>query len=397
MFRASSYDEKLVAEALMFRVSSYDEKLVARLFTGYQPNGWVPRGPRRCAILLGQVVVVGDVMCCKSRGMVSVADRCRSKAGCTTRIEVLGAQHRPMWMESDLCQQIANMRQSLLDEEMLDHHYKTLEMLSDKNHPNFAEEVVTMYFADYTKLLVSIEQTLDKLPHNFVVLDKYLHKLKGSSGSIGAKQIWATINEMRDRLNERDIEGSKTVLEQLKKDHDNLRGRIEPYFQMLRQVRSSETAQQPKQGKYIARMESDLHQQIANMRQSLFDEEILGDYYETLEMLSDKDHPNFAEEVVTMYFADSAEPLVTIEQALYLYKLKGSSASIGAKQIWTTVNEMRDRLKERDIEGSKTVLQQLKKDHDNFRGRIEPYFQMLRQVGSLETTQQPKQGKMSGL
>ncbi|GMN50624.1 hypothetical protein TIFTF001_019778 [Ficus carica] len=187
-------------------------------------------------------------------------------------------------MESDLHQQIANMRQSLFDEvfsltfsielicsfhfilirqsewsiekslflklqEILGDYYKTLEMLSDKYHPNFAEEVVTMYFTDSTERLVTIEQALDKSPLNFDVLDRYLYKLKGSSASIGAKQVWATINEMRDRLKERDIEGSKTVLEQLKKDHDNFRGRIEPYFQMLRQVGSSETSQQLKQEK----------------------------------------------------------------------------------------------------------------------------------------------------
>ncbi|EXB59765.1 Histidine-containing phosphotransfer protein 4 [Morus notabilis] len=152
-------------------------------------------------------------------------------------------------MESNnnsLRQQIADMRQSLFDEEMLDRHYRTVEELSDKDHPNFAEEVMTMYFRDSTKLIAIFENALENAPFNFIVLDKYLHQLKGSSASIGAKKVWEKINEMRDCLRERDIEGTRTVLQQLKKEHDNLRGRIEPYFRMLRQVGPSEIAQRPK-------------------------------------------------------------------------------------------------------------------------------------------------------
>ena len=47
-----------------------------------------------------------------------------------------------------------------LMQEMLDSYYATVEQLEDKNNPNFAEEVMTMYFRDSTKLIAILEQAL---------------------------------------------------------------------------------------------------------------------------------------------------------------------------------------------------------------------------------------------
>ncbi|KAF4390042.1 hypothetical protein F8388_002984, partial [Cannabis sativa] len=71
-------------------------------------------------------------------------------------------------MESNpLRQQIANMRQSLFDEvgwlklqKMLDEHYLIVEQLEDKNNPNFAEDIMAMYFRDSTQLIANLEQAL---------------------------------------------------------------------------------------------------------------------------------------------------------------------------------------------------------------------------------------------
>ncbi|XP_060964690.1 pseudo histidine-containing phosphotransfer protein 5-like isoform X2 [Cannabis sativa] len=127
-------------------------------------------------------------------------------------------------MESNpLRQQIANMRQSLFDEKMLDEHYLIVEQLEDKNNPNFAEDIMAMYFRDSTQLIANLEQALEKEKphHDFIVMEKQLYQLAGSSARM------------------------KTTLQQVKKEHEKLRGRIEPYFQLLRQVGPVETAQRP--------------------------------------------------------------------------------------------------------------------------------------------------------
>ncbi|XP_062090898.1 pseudo histidine-containing phosphotransfer protein 5-like isoform X2 [Humulus lupulus] len=123
---------------------------------------------------------------------------------------------------------------------------------------------------------------------------------------------------------------------------------------------------------------SPLRQQIATMRQSLFDEKMLDEHYLIVEQLEDENNPNFAEEIMTMYFRDSTQLIANLEQAF-----------IGANQVSIEVNQMRKCTREHDIERMKTTLQQVKKEHEKLRGRIEPYFQLLRQVGPVETAQRP--------
>ncbi|KAF3442976.1 hypothetical protein FNV43_RR16894 [Rhamnella rubrinervis] len=122
-----------------------------------------------------------------------------------------------------LRQQIASMRQSLFDEGILDNHYMQLENLEDNDNPNFAEEVMSLYCRDSTKIIASLHQALEKPgPLDVNKLDKLLHQLKGGSAR------------------------TKSMFQQLQKEHDTLRARIEPYFQLLRQVGPCETAQRPK-------------------------------------------------------------------------------------------------------------------------------------------------------
>ncbi|KAM6583271.1 hypothetical protein CsatB_010273 [Cannabis sativa] len=151
-------------------------------------------------------------------------------------------------MESNpLRQQIANMRQSLFDEKMLDEHYLIVEQLEDKNNPNFAEDIMAIFNQDSTQLIANLEQALEKEKphHDFIVMEKQLYQLAGSSASVGANQVSIEVDNMRKCTREHDIERMKTTLQQVKKEHEKLRGRIEPYFQLLRQVGPVETAQRP--------------------------------------------------------------------------------------------------------------------------------------------------------
>ncbi|CAB4288378.1 unnamed protein product [Prunus armeniaca] len=145
-----------------------------------------------------------------------------------------------------LRQQVASMRQSLFDEEILDKQFMQMEQLEDVDNPNFAEEVMTLYIRDSTKLIATVEQALERTPYDVNKLDKSLHQLKGSSASVGANKVWSETNQMRESIKAGDLERTKAQLQLIKLAHETLRGKVEPYFHLVRQVGPSETAQRPK-------------------------------------------------------------------------------------------------------------------------------------------------------
>ncbi|KAF4362147.1 hypothetical protein F8388_023999 [Cannabis sativa] len=94
--------------------------------------------------------------------------------------------------------QIAAMRQSLFDQGFLDEQFIQLEELQDDANPNFVEEVATLYYRDSSRLIYNLDQALEKSPLDFNKLDNYMHQLKGSSTSIGAKKVKAECTQFRE-------------------------------------------------------------------------------------------------------------------------------------------------------------------------------------------------------
>ncbi|KAF2323473.1 hypothetical protein GH714_035646 [Hevea brasiliensis] len=65
----------------------------------------------------------------------------------------------------------------------LDEQFLQLEELQDDANPNFVEEVVTLYYRDSARLILNIEQALERNPLDFNKLDILMHQFKGSSSS----------------------------------------------------------------------------------------------------------------------------------------------------------------------------------------------------------------------
>ncbi|KAL5768744.1 hypothetical protein ACOSP7_015287 [Xanthoceras sorbifolium] len=137
---------------------------------------------------------------------------------------------------ASLKQQIAEMRQSFFDEELLDKYFIQLEQLADLDNPDFVEDVLTLFFRDSTQLLSTIEEDMEKIPLDYVTLDRNLHQLKGSSASVGANKIKIEVNQTREHLKEGNLEGAKASFEQLKKEHSTLKTKLNNYFQLVNQV-----------------------------------------------------------------------------------------------------------------------------------------------------------------
>ncbi|KAF8025640.1 hypothetical protein BT93_F2472 [Corymbia citriodora subsp. variegata] len=106
-----------------------------------------------------------------------------------------------------------------------------------------------------------------------------------------------------------------------------------------------------------------LQRQVALMRQSLFDQGYLDEQFVQLEELQDDTNPNFVEEVVTLYYRDSARLIASIEQALdkspldfnkldsYMHQFKGSSSSIGGRKVKTECSQFREYCRTGNGEG----------------------------------------------
>ncbi|XVE54153.1 hypothetical protein DITRI_Ditri03aG0057700 [Diplodiscus trichospermus] len=134
----------------------------------------------------------------------------------------------------NLRQQIEAMKQSFFDEEILDEQFTRLEQLEDRDNPNFVEEVLSMYFRDSTALLATLEQAMEAVPIDFPEVDRLLTKLKGSSASVGANKVRNEVNKTLQLWQERNVEGAKAAFQELRREHDSFKAKLEPYFQQLR-------------------------------------------------------------------------------------------------------------------------------------------------------------------
>ncbi|KAJ9179250.1 hypothetical protein P3X46_011060 [Hevea brasiliensis] len=141
---------------------------------------------------------------------------------------------------------VALSRQPLFDQGFLDEQFLQLEELQDDANPNFVEEVVTLYYRDSARLILNIEQALERNPLDFNKLDILMHQFKGSSSSIGAKKVKAECTFFRENCRAGNGEGCIRTFQQLKKEYATLRKKLEAYFQLTRQVGPAETACRPK-------------------------------------------------------------------------------------------------------------------------------------------------------
>nr|XP_023898479.1 pseudo histidine-containing phosphotransfer protein 5-like [Quercus suber] len=109
---------------------------------------------------------------------------------------------------------------------------------------------------------------------------------------------------------------------------------------------------------------SSLQQQIASMRQSLFDE------------------------------AD--EPLDVTELGKFLQQLRGNCLGIGAKKVLIEVEKMLQCHEAGDMEGTKTILPTMKQEYNILENKLEVYFELLPHIAPGQSSDPPSKGSTSG-
>ncbi|ONM38311.1 Histidine-containing phosphotransfer protein 4 [Zea mays] len=127
----------------------------------------------------------------------------------------------------------------------LDEQFCQVEDLQDEASPNFAEEVVTLFFKDSARLISNAEQALEKYPKDFNRWDAYMQQLKGSCSSIGASRMKSECVSFRDYCGQGNVEGCMRSFQKVKREHGALRQKLEAYFQLLRQAGPAGAATRP--------------------------------------------------------------------------------------------------------------------------------------------------------
>ncbi|TKY44570.1 Histidine-containing phosphotransfer protein 4 [Spatholobus suberectus] len=150
---------------------------------------------------------------------------------------------------------------------------------------------------------------------------------------------------------------------------------------------------------------NEMHNKIVMMKQSFFDEGFLiATQFQQLELLQDRDNVKFVRDVFCLFFTDTTRKFAEIEQILrqeidgkqredmnrFLHRLKGSVLSIGALKILNGVNKMIQFFEEDNAEGIMAAFEQVKMESANLRVKVEPYFQLLEQVGSFGEVVSPE-------
>ncbi|XP_047328119.1 histidine-containing phosphotransfer protein 4 [Impatiens glandulifera] len=135
-----------------------------------------------------------------------------------------------------------------------------------------------------------------------------------------------------------------------------------------------------------------LQRHLALMRKSLFDQGYLDEQFVQLEELQDEANPNFVEEIVNLFYSDSARMIRNIDDALtynphdfiklddYMHQFKGSSSSIGAKKVKSDCSLFREYCKAGNAEGCIRTFQHVKQEHAILKRKLDAYFQLSMQA-----------------
>ncbi|KAE8817655.1 histidine-containing phosphotransfer protein 5 [Hordeum vulgare] len=113
----------------------------------------------------------------------------------------------------------------------LDEQFCQVEDLQDEASPNFAEEVVSLFFKDSARLVTNIEQAMEKYPKDFNRWDAHMQQLRGSCFSIGASKMNNECTSFRNSCREENAEGRS--FQKVKREHAVLRQKLESYFQVI--------------------------------------------------------------------------------------------------------------------------------------------------------------------
>ncbi|KAJ1695590.1 hypothetical protein LUZ63_012288 [Rhynchospora breviuscula] len=135
-----------------------------------------------------------------------------------------------------------------------------------------------------------------------------------------------------------------------------------------------------------------LQQTYSNHFLSLFDEGILNQQFKELRLLQDDNNPTFLFEIVSL-FTESAGTSINeirsycnqpatdfIKIKALLFRLKGSSQSLGAQNVEIACENLRNGCDEYDLQNFLSCMEQLNLEFLKFKTKLETLFKLEQQI-----------------
>ncbi|XP_057985438.1 pseudo histidine-containing phosphotransfer protein 5-like isoform X1 [Hevea brasiliensis] len=147
-------------------------------------------------------------------------------------------------MENDpLRQQIAAMKQSLLNEGTVESHFFHMEQHQSSKDPNILEREIGLLYTNSMNITNNIEQQLENHPVDFTAITELVQQLRGMSARLGTKKVMERVLALLACCHERHVQRSKLSLPVLKLELETLKARLDSYFQLVRQARPANEAE----------------------------------------------------------------------------------------------------------------------------------------------------------
>lgn len=147
----------------------------------------------------------------------------------------------------------------------------------------------------------------------------------------------------------------------------------------------------------LAAINANIHQLLGRLKQ----EGLLDDQFWQLMALQDEGNPDFVQEVVELYFEDSASKLDKLGAKLatdavnfnevdgLVHQFKGSSASFGAQTIAALCVHLRETCQQQNPAGCRVYLGQIKEAFTALKGQLEVFMQLETQRKQLTASSNP--------
>ncbi|KAK4343418.1 hypothetical protein RND71_036512 [Anisodus tanguticus] len=130
-------------------------------------------------------------------------------------------------MASDFSRYIANLRQSLFDEQILEY-----EKFATTNE-GFLEEICADFFRVVAEFFSSMMPELRGPTYNVREIKGLLNRFSCFATSFGAVKVTHHINIMKECIKHGDFEACRVAFEGIKRESELMQSRLEIYFKVL--------------------------------------------------------------------------------------------------------------------------------------------------------------------
>ncbi|KAJ9177959.1 hypothetical protein P3X46_009882 [Hevea brasiliensis] len=141
----------------------------------------------------------------------------------------------------ELRQEERNFVGSLKEQGILDNNFDHVLDLRSTDNPRFVVEVISMFLNDADNCIAELNRHLNQPVINYARVINYAHQLKGSSSSIGGRQVNLACRELRYASDNMDRDRCFEAFNKLKDEYQILKSNINMIIQIERTIIASES------------------------------------------------------------------------------------------------------------------------------------------------------------